>query len=186
VRGGPDGIGPEGLGCPRDAYDYPDGPREPHFTAHLTYPDEAPTDLWVYGNVCTPSGVVNGVGRFLRLGPDLPGLLGRLVRTPEPFPVTDPSLPPGPVPGGPMTDVECPDGVTHGRPGAHETARAGILRLARPVFAAYPDARQAGAGWQVDRDEIALVRADGSRVGRFVIEHIAGHRWRSVTVAELC
>jgi hypothetical protein len=186
VRGGADGVGPEGRGCPPMSYDYTEGPREPHFTAHLTYADKAPTDLWVYGNVCTPSGVVNNVGRFLQLGPDLPALLGGLVRTPTPFPVTDASLPPGPVATGPMTVGECPDGVRTSRSRAHETARNAMLRLAAPMFASHPGARWAYAGIQDGIDEQAVVTADGSRVARFVANRLPGHRWLSVTVAETC
>jgi hypothetical protein len=185
VRAGPDGIGPEGLGCP-DGYDYLDGPLEPHFTAHLSYAEEARTDLWVYGNVCTPSGVVNNVGRFVRVAPRLADLLGRLVRTPRPFPVTDPSLPPGPVPTGPMTDGECPDGITREQPFAHETARQAKLRLGAPVFATYPDARWRGAGLLGGQLEEAVVRADGSRVARFVTQRLPGHRWWSLRTSEMC
>ena len=185
VRAGERGFGPEGRGCP-GGYDYTGAGLEPHFTAHLTYPAEGPTDVWVFGNVCLPSGVTNSLGGARRLGPDLPSLLARLVRTPTPFPVTDASLPPGPVATGPMTVGECPDGVRTSRSRAHETARNAMLRLAAPMFASHPGARWAYAGIQDGIDEQAVVTADGSRVARFVANRLPGHRWLSVTVAETC
>lgn len=179
VRAGPDGVGPGGLGCPA-GYDYPEAYAEPHFTAELTYAGEDPTDLWMFGNVCLPSGVANQHGRFLWLSDRLTDLLGRLVRTPEPFPLTDLTLRPGAVPTGPLTPVECPDGVIDGLPrwyGAIPSARAYGHRLATltaPVRRAHPEARLDSAGFVGNVAESAWLLADGRRVGRIVVARLAG------------
>ena len=178
----PNGVGPEGLGCPV-SYDYMDGYAEPHWTVRLGHGRGVPTDLWVYGNVCHMSAVSDGNARFVRLTEQVTSLLTTYVPDSRHFPAADLTAPPGPVPSGRLTDAECPDGIVTSQPdwfggepvAANPTRRA--IRMSRPLMRAFPRATLRFAGRTETTEEQSWVLPSGRRVGWFAFERVAVGKW---------